>query len=607
MSDLLLSGAWRKRSACIKCRNLKARCEYASPTDQSCTRCTRSKQECIIPERKRKEGCSKNGSNGVLPSPDSNGTTPLPSELAKNEKSAVYLQQIIQDAQRKLNELNVSPLRCLVVSNKLTWEDAERSYASFKTYPGNASLVKVLGLPGKIVDLDVKWPHLAYAIAIISRLNSANTSLEDYGRLHEVLQSSTIDISIQAYLDRFVAYASVCRFAVPFQGRGVLATMILHGLANVCMTKLEELGWVVLKEFVRWTVTMSVLPLTLFNEFKGMKHIFSFYYSADSMADVERTVSEHIKREGVNMYPHLTLLTSSKPSIALIGIESTAFTDLDAVASIHAARMVVETAFACLQKQEDCLNNINEDLKRTNPDLVMLADTLESEDLLRFPVRSTIFMIRLKIIVRAVVKILDIMYTWTVTDMLPEPECQAILKTYIRQGAEISALFARSFAYLNPDDLIVPTSAFFFASEAVGLMHMLHIATFAGGIDYTLRVDCTATMVRTKWEEMLKISIVARQFYFLLFRVLEIGTIRVGILDPIDDAVKGSGGLDTFNVYCTPPKETTKQIGSLTRQELLALIANRAHDIQHSEFAKPGGNIGDMTLTGVVFEHWSRA
>lgn len=605
MVDLALSGTWRKRSACVRCRNLKARCEYASPTDQRCVRCSRGMQECVIPARRRREGAPA-PSGSILPAREDDEPV-VESERARNEQSAVYLQQIVRDAQQKFCSLKISHLRCLIAANQLTWESATKHWEAFKQYPGTAAVITVLGLPHGIEELDERWPFLAYAVVAITKLNSANTSLDEYTRLHDILQKPSDDSSIQCYLDRLVAYALLCRFAVPFQERGLLAVMILHGLAVVCISKLEQLGWVVLKEFVRWLVSMSLLPLAQFEEFRNMRHIYSYYYSTDSMHEVEQTLAKHVEREGANFYPHLTLLSSSRPAIAMLGIQDSAFADLDGASTVFDVSRVVETAFVCMQKQETCLRVINEELKRTHPDLVLFADSEESDDLLLFPVRSSALMMRLKVLKRAIIKILDIMYTWAAGDITPEPEAAEILARFVAKGAEICALFARSFAYINSYNAVVPTASFYFASEALLIMHMLRIASFAGGVNYAVRVDCSTAIVSTKWEEMLKDSILARQFFFLVFRALTVCSLRIGVLDGADGSVSGTGELRNFHVYSFETKGNEAHfLRSFTREELLELVATQARDVDDSDFGRAMDSLSQVTVEGVIFEHWSR-
>ena len=615
MSSQLLTGTWRKRSACVRCRNSKVRCEYASPTDQKCVRCSKNNHNCVIVSRKDPHIPPEQSLNASSAPPKVNnhpGVDENITDTQKREQNAVYLQQIIRDAQRKLAALKVSNLRCTIASGRITWETAQLYYNEYREYPGSNQVVTMLDLPEKIEDLDEKWPWIAFSVVAIVQFNSANTSLEEYTWLHQTLQKHDEDNTVMGCLDKLVAYALLCRYALPFQERGLCAVMCLHGFAIVCMRRMHNMGWLVLKEFVKWLVSVSLLPLALFDEFGSMRHIYSFYYASDSMQAIEEMMQKYGAEVSqtdslAHVRSRLTLLATSRPLISLLGIQDAGLCEIKVTSTVRGVANVIDAAFTSISDQRKNLVILNEQLKRSNPGLELMINQRENSELLLSPVRSSMFMMKLKLIKNAVIRVLDIMYDDMKQGAQKDPVAVDVLTSFINMGSDIGNKFARSFTYVDHTKGIVPTSSYYFVSEALLIMHMLRLASFAGGSSYPVRVDCLCSLILTKWEEFNKNSILARQFFFLMFRAVTVCNLKIGVIDESTNTVEGSGELEKFSVYSHCPRDSTyTKMHDLNRDELLQLIGTQAREIDDSDFGFSFNPLNKMTLEAAVYEHWSK-
>lgn len=125
--------------------------------------------------------------------------------------------------------------------------------------------------------------------------------------------------------------------------------------------------------------------------------------------------------------------------------------------------------------------------------------------------------------------------------------CQELLNPLVEEGMFLVKQLTRRFCEPKCYEL-VPSYLYFFVCDACIALLALRYSAFCASLPVDVNVECVASMIKTRWEQLSRRSIVARQNFRSLLPVQDLVSIRIGILDPELGEVRGPGSGE-FKIY----------------------------------------------------------
>lgn len=579
---------WRKRLACERCRHLKVRCEYSSPTNDTCIRCEKSKTPCIIATPKRKNNGGNGGSAAELSSQksskcDSNGSMVRPhdgdskmsdfnpitrAKLEINGQSsevpimrgkaehAAYLQRILCEAKEKLIEINISPLSQALSSGLYTLEEVQRYYDHFLANPCLFPLIYILKLPAKICELDVEWPWLTIAIVSSRAINCAQKSKNSSNIFLDGLFSSPIDgYNQELTLDRLAGQALICQYALSSHVDRALATLFhMHSTVIACVRKFHTEHKSKEEQIALHLGAVTILPYIMIKNFNPLNSVLNYYMTVinngeeindgsflplDSQS--ECVMDQHLPAaqgtEDARIFTSCLLVEMLRGSTRALNTISTA-------CDISEIRGVVECYLQCNALLENQAASVQINFLRSLGKSTENPGIPAPEDINLFPLRSCYIAVRLKVLKMATVRMLALSSAESPNNSELVTAC---FKYVISEGANFGSKLFRIFAYTDASSPLIPTYVLHGIPEALISVQCMRFAAFANSVDIDVRSDCLTELVVMKWEEMVKSSIMARQYFLLLFPALDTSSVKIGEVNP-EHVVIGSGLMREFSV-----------------------------------------------------------
>lgn len=563
---------WRKRLACQQCRHLKVRCEYSSPTNDTCIRCQRSNTPCVIPNSKRKDGKADRKANGAYSTLADGKNSPESLQDTK-ESHAVYLRQIVRDAEVKLAQMKVSPLMEAIYAGLYTTEEANSYYAEFRHYPNTFPVFALLNLPSDIIELSNDWPWLAIAIVTAVAMNSTGKPVAEMQLFIQDLYKPNIGIyRFTPTLDRQLAFAIICQYALSFIDRELNVLLMFHGLSISTIKELHKAGQCNLEKLAAHVAAATILPYSLLKRLAPLRQIMPYYNNVvhTGLDPGNKLVDLHMTCE---CSTGLETLSTPQPFAAgplteVVGRFERASNDIAAAQSSEEVSRIIEDAMSAIELMSNHTLVINvEYAKRQNFVVDLPPKIPNSENLMLSPLQGTFLFAKMMLLKKAASRILDMQLN-TSAELCQEP-----LHNVIIQTADIGGRILRAFAHLDSTKPFVRTATLYHVTDALIILQMMRFAAFACGINCDVRSECLLEVVSLKWEEMLVSSILVRQLYLLLFDSIGLSSVRIGVYDKRSDSVIGGGLMSNFDIiFYDPRSKVIRDKQPCTRNELFEMI-----------------------------------
>lgn len=603
---------WRKRLACERCRHLKVRCEYSSPTNDTCVRCEKSKTTCIIATPKRKMNGGNGGSTAEIGSQkpthsDSNGIAARSEgELKKSDfkymigadlevdgkvsetamlrskaEHAAYLQRIIFEAKEKLTEINVSPLSQALSSGLYTQEEAQSYYDHFLTKPCLFPLISILNLPKNILQLDLDWPWLAIAIVSSRAMNSAQKSKNTTNLFLDGLFCSPVDSSNNNLtLDRLAGQALICQYALSSHVDRALATLFhMHSTVIACVRKFHTEHKALEEKIALHLGAVTVLPYIMIKSFNPLNSVLMYYTTimnngeelTDGTFHPLDSQSECVMDQNLHATqgtPDVRIFTTSLLVEMLRG-STRALNTISTACDISEIKGVVQCYLQCIGLLEDQAASVQLNFLHSLGKDIKNLGIPAHENINIFPLRCCYIAVRLKVMKMAIVRMLALS-----SAELPNNSelVTACFKYVISEAANYGSKMFRIFAYTDTSSPLLPTHMLYSIPEALISIQAMRFAAFATAVDIDVRSDCLTELVIMKWEEMIKSSMMARQYFLLLFSALDTSTVKLGELST-EHVVVGSGLMREFSViFCEGSIKNIREQYRISRESFQEVI-----------------------------------
>jgi len=552
---------WRKRLACERCRQLKVRCEYKGPTSDICIRCEKSHTQCVIPSSKKHENGHANGSS----SPEQNEETVQVSK----QQNAVYFQNLIREAEEKLIELNVSPLRQALAAELYTVEEVESYYADFRKNFCMFPIITNLNLPDSLMEVDKAWPWIAIALVTVKAVNSTGKSLNDVQLYVQSLYRNEVESrDASVVVDRTLAFAILCQFALVFRSNNVNALLSLHGKTDLALHCLRQTNNHKLSKSVLHMAVITILPYTFDSQFAAINPLITYYHSKITGQDT---------RGVLNLDPQgqcecLEASASDDGLAAVPMMEMTlayhrAMSALDAALSFEEIGQVFK---ACVLSYREMVQEIveayNSFARHHGVEIAMVSNLPISENVRIMPFLSTYAAAHINILHRAIVRCLVLSNS---------DQCAGypLVKGIVAQCADVCGQLFRAFGNVDSNESVFPNSMLYHVSRAVSHLQTMRFAAFAASCDIDVRSDCLLNIVVTKWEDLMRNNMLIRTHLNLIFKILDLSVVKIGQYDQTTNSVAGSGSMSQFEVICFDgASHKVREIIPIRRSELVELL-----------------------------------
>lgn len=563
---------WRKRLACEQCRHLKVRCEYSSLTNDTCIRCEKSNTPCIIPNSKRKDGKSDRKANGGYRSSSDGNSSPDGFQESK-DSHAVYLRQIVRDAEAKLAEMKVPPLLEAISAGLYTLKEANSYYEEFRHCPNTFPALSLLNLPPDIMELSNNWPWLAIAIVTAVAINSVGKPVSEIQLfIQDLYRPNTGTHRYTPTLDRQLAFAIICQYALSFIDRELSVLLMFHGLTIATMKELHKAGQCELEKLAVHVAAATIIPYSFLRSLSPLRQIAQYYSKAVNIGLEHGCISVnlHLRCECSTESDALSTpqAFTASPLMEVFSRFEEASNDIAAAQTSEEVSRIIEDAISFIELMANHTLMMNvEFAKRKNFVVGAPSQIPNSEKLMLSPLQGSFFFAEMMLLKKAASQIMDIQMSSSV-DL-----CKDLLHNIIVQAADIGGRILRAFAHLDSAKPFVRTATFYHVTDALLILQMMRFVAFACGINCDVRSECLLEVVSLKWEEMLLSSILVRQLYLLLFESIDMSAVQIGIYDKRADSVVGTGLMANFDIiYYDTRSKMIKEKQPCTQAELFEMI-----------------------------------
>lgn len=507
---------WRKRQACKRCRQLKVRCQFASPAATACVRCTKSNIECEYPQPEA--GSNEMASNeldahsarlsGIY---DPNVRATLASgnmnDKVKMAQQIKYLETLIRDARRELDAITragATPLTRALALEFYTLDEATEFYKSFQK-----CAVKYLNatfIPEDMNKCDKDYPWTCMAMITIGALNKSTDKARD--RMEMCTPMLEIAVGGDAKMsneDMQLAMSLMATFLLQYGDRGISRLYGAHA-ATQRVLNMEKLD-----------------PSPPFGIYIGGSNIIAL-----SMTAMGRTL-----RPLAQQYVQL-----------IRGACGCGWSQETELAKAYMITRVFEAAKIRFRRA----NHISE-VYAAQEDAIRDLTTLASN--CKDPVPALISAAKIKIGVSALLLLL-----------VMEPDsvdrqkvARALVNHTMNEAFTLSSIFS-----MLPEEHrdYLPTYVYILMEDVVVCVTILRYATFALGLDVDVNSDLIFSTVEDTWKNMALKSFLARQLFVSVIQVKEMSSIKIGVFNKATSMVEGPGDLEDWAIYAhTLGKEHT--------------------------------------------------
>lgn len=501
--------------------------------------------------------------------------------LRSKAEHAAYLQRIIFEAKEKLTKINVSPLSQALSSGLYTQEEAQSYYDHFLTKPCLFPLISILNLPKNILQLDLDWPWLAIAIVSSRAMNSAQKSKDTTNLFLDGLFCSPVDSSNNNLtLDRLAGQALICQYALSSHVDRALATLFhMHSTVIACVRKFHTEHKALEEKIALHLGAVTVLPYIMIKSFNPLNSVLMYYTTimnngeelTDGTFHPLDSQSECVMDQNLHATqgtPDVRIFTTSLLVEMLRG-STRALNTISTACDISEIKGVVQCYLQCIGLLEDQAASVQLNFLHSLGKDIKNLGIPAHENINIFPLRCCYIAVRLKVMKMAIVRMLALS-----SAELPNNSelVTACFKYVISEAANYGNKMFRIFAYTDTSSPLLPTHMLYSIPEALISIQAMRFAAFATAVDIDVRSDCLTELVIMKWEEMIKSSMMARQYFLLLFSALDTSTVKLGELST-EHVVVGSGLMREFSViFCEGSIKNIREQYRISRESFQEVI-----------------------------------
>lgn len=507
---------WRKRQACKRCRQLKVRCQFASPAATACVRCTKSGIECEYPQPDpsasemvaNEMDLQGAGLSGIY-DPNVRATISAGNmfDTTKVAHQIKYLETLIRDARRELDAITragATPLTRALALDFYTLEEATEYYNSFQKCAIdylNASFI-----PDDIQKCDKDYPWTCMAMISIGALNKSTDKARD--RMDMCTPMLEIAVGGDAKMsneDMQLAMSLMGTFLLQYGDRGISRLYGMHA-ATQRVLNMEKLD-----------------PAPPFGIYIGGSNIIAL-----SMTAMGRTL-----RPLAQQYIQL-----------IRGACGCGWSQETELAKAYMIARVFEAAKIRFRRA----NHISE-VYAAQEDAMRDLTTLAANCKDRVPALVSGTKIKIGVSVLLLLLVME-----------PDsPERQKIARALVNHTMNEAFTLSSIFSLL-PDHHreFLPTYVYILMEDVVVCVTILRYITFALGLDVDVNSDLLFSTIEDTWKSMALKSFLARQLFVSVIQVKEMSSIKIGVFNKATSMVEGPGDLEEWGIYAhTLGKEHT--------------------------------------------------